>query len=337
VALALEFSELAKLEFEKCKHIPEVPQAALPRDLFATPDGVFCQSPLQAEQLIALAGGFVGLADEFTYENGVDHRFYVACGTKFVVDTRKNLPQLIHNFRRSLSPNCVLKIVKCAGAAYAAVYAGVSDVNGIARRTRREKFGIAPNTELLLPIDFAPATIEEPIEFINWHFDEIEVQQPEPLSSPPPSKLPRAISPPKHSRPSREDRDVVAVIRQVDRVKKQKPRKEKDSPRVKGSKKRNGKLTRSPKHSDAVESSLFSLIRAVNPEPYLFGLPAVEDDQSDDVEQPVEGKVDGVRCRDVDCGFLDELFAVEPARFTPLKVADPIEEMMKIVDLSGFD
>jgi hypothetical protein len=336
-ALALEFSEIAKLEFEKCKHIPDVPQASLPRDLFATADGVFCQSALQAEQLIALAGGFVGVTDEFTYENGVDRRFYVACGTKFVVDTRRNPPQLIHNFRRSLSPNCVLKIVKCAGVAYAAIYAGVSDVNGIARRTRREKFSIQPNTELMLPIDFAPATIEEPTEFTNWHFDEIEIQQPEPLSSPPPTKVPRAPSPPKHSRPSREDRDVVAVIRQVDRVKKQKPKKEKESPKIKTMKRRPGKPPRSPKHVDIVESSLFSLIRSTTPEPYLFGLPAGEDDAFDDVEQNVDGRIDGDGCREIDCRFLDELFAVEPSGFVPLKVPDPVEQMMKLVDLSGFD
>jgi hypothetical protein len=39
--------------------------------------------------------------------------------------------------------------------AYPVIYAGVSDVNGIARRTRREKFSIPPHTELLLPLDFA--------------------------------------------------------------------------------------------------------------------------------------------------------------------------------------
>jgi hypothetical protein len=149
-ALALDFSELAKAEFDKSKHIPDVPQASLPRDFFIRGDGLYCQSPLQAEQLIALAGGFVGLIDEFTYENGVDHRFYVACGTKFVVDTRKSSPQLIHNFRRSLSPNCVLKLVKCAGVAYAAVYAWGSNVNVIARRTRREKFSVPANPESVL-------------------------------------------------------------------------------------------------------------------------------------------------------------------------------------------
>jgi hypothetical protein len=50
---------------------------------------------MQAEQLIALVGRVVGLIDEFTYENGVDPKFYVACGTKFVVATTRSLFALL--------------------------------------------------------------------------------------------------------------------------------------------------------------------------------------------------------------------------------------------------
>jgi hypothetical protein len=337
-ASALECSELARLELDKAKHIPDVPQAQLPHDLIVRGDGIYCQSALQPEQLIAIVAGFVAVADEFTYENGVDSRFYVVCGTKFVIDTHKNAPQLVHNFRRSLSPNCVMKIVRCQGLLYAVVSAGVSDVNGIAKRTRREKFPIPANSELLLPIDFAPATIDEPLEFINWHFDEIEVQPVEPPSSPPSEKAPpRAPSPPKHQRPSREEREEAAMIRQVDRAKKQKrkPKEEQASPRVK---KRPGKPPKSPKHVEVAELTLFSLIRSFNPEPYLFSLPAQGHKNVDRLDAAADLHQDAGACYDdVDCSFLNHLLCEEAAPFVPLRIADPIQEMLQIVDLTPFD
>jgi hypothetical protein len=334
----IECSELARLELEKTRHIPDVPQAQLPHDLVVRGDGIYCQSALQPEQLVAIVAGFVGIADEFTYENGVDSRFYVVCGTKFVIDTHKNAPQLVHNFRRSLSPNCVMKIVRCQGLLYGVVSAGVSDVNGIAKRTRREKLAIAANSELLLPIDFAPATIEEPLEFLNWHFDEVEVQPVDSPSSPPSDKPPpRPPSPPKHQRPSREEREEVAMIQKVDRAKKQRrrPKEEQSSPRVK---KRPAKPPKSPKHVEVAESSLFSLIRSFNPEPYLFSLPAQGNEDVDRLGAAVDLHQDATACyQDVDCSFLNQLLCEEAAPFVPLRIVDPIQEMLQIVDLTAFD
>jgi hypothetical protein len=326
----VEFSDQGKVEYEKWKHIPEVIQSPLPADLFVKQNGIFCQSQLQPEQIVAVADGFVGLVDEFPYDNGVDPHFYACCGTKFVLDTRKTAPQLIHNFRRSLSPNCVVKLVKCAGFCYAGVFAGVSDVNGIAKRTRREKFPIPANTELLLPIDFAPATIEEPAEFMSWHFDEIEIQACDLISSP------ATTSPPKHMRPSRDERDEMAVIRQVDKAKKKK--KLRDDVKICKVKKKPGKPPRAAKTPiEVVESSLFSLIKTANPEPYLFGLPSPEDDALGEFGRSRDLRGSAAFVGEVDCGFLETLLNSEAEPFVPPTADDPIPQMMELVCFGAFD
>jgi hypothetical protein len=296
--------------------------------------GIACQSVLQAEQLVAVVGGFVGFVDEFPYDDGgVDTRFYVLSGTKFVVDTRGH-PQIIHNFRRSLCPKCVVKMMKCGGLMYAGVFSGVSDVNGIAKRTRREKFSIAAGTELLLPIDFAPATIEEPQEFMSWHFDEIPIAEEIDLS-PPPTKHsePRASSPQKHVRPSREERDEIAAIRLVDRTKKRRKKDGKEEiPKVK-IKKKPGKPPRSQKHMEVVECSLFNLMRSPNVD-LMFSLPSLDEAEGEDDELARREEIENDAR--VGCAFLDK-FLVETAPFEPMKVGDPIAEMMSLLNLKDLE
>lgn len=333
---AVELSDPAKDEVAKVK-LADIAQPAFPV-ITLNNDGVFSTSVLQPEQLIGVAGGFVGLVDEFCYDNGVDSQLYVVCATKFVLDTRKGPPQFIHNFRRSLSPNCVVKLVKIGGCLYAGIFAGVSDVNGIARRTRREKFAIPANTELSLPIDFAPATVDEPFDFMGWHFDEIEMKK----ETSAPSKVipPAASTSPKQNRPSREEREELMVMRQYDRSKKgRRPSKsiEKEVKPNKQMKRKPGKPPRNARHhTEAIESSLFSLIQSSNPEPYLFGMPNLEDEsyQGDD-ETEIVREAD-ILTSDVDCSFVDRIIAASVPEVLSLEVPDQVEEMELFVNLDGL-
>ena len=343
-----EFTDPAKAEFEKTKHTPELSNFTLPTDLIIKNGGIYCQSALQQEQLIGFATGLLGLIDEFSYDNGADSHFYSVCGTKFVLDARKYGPQLIHNFRRSLCPNCVLKLFKTAGGVFAGIFAGVSDVNGISRRTRREKFALPADVELTLPIDFAPATIEEPIDFMNWHFDDIDLPTAEPPSSPPPqissssssasSKNNQREEPPKHaSRPSREERDGAAAIRQLERKKKRKQKEEKikNKRKIADNKRARGYSVR---HTPEIpEFSLFSMIRQETPDQFLFELQPTEEEENEmDAEEVIFNDKD-IFNGEVDTGFLDHLMNAEIRPFIPIKLENPINEMCQFINLKGFE
>lgn len=331
----IEFSDKSKAEFDKVKHINEVTQVNMPNDLQLVDGGVVAQSALQPDQLVGIISGFVGLLDEFDYDNGADFRYYVVNGTKFVIDTRKTGNQLVHNIRRSLAPNCVIKFFRYGGFTYSGVFAGVSEVNGISHRTRREKFIIPANTELLLPIDFAPVVIEEPTDYMYWHFEDIESPVQEPLSSPPPPKVPRPMSPPK--RPSREERDEASFYRQVKKLKKKrKDFKEKDDDK-KGKKKAVKLPVRPPKqHAETIEYSLFDLIRSPNPEPYIFDLPQSEP-ENDEINSQIQLRDLQHYNEEIDYGFLDHLLSTPSTIFQSLNISDPVEEMNSLIDLDSLD
>ncbi|KAK8863848.1 hypothetical protein M9Y10_011539 [Tritrichomonas musculus] len=396
----VEFSDPAKADYEKAvsKHTPELTQVSFQADLVVVNGSVYCKSVLQPEQLIGVATGFIGLIDEFNYDNGADNHFYAICSTtttKYVLDARKAGGQLIHNFRRSLSPNCVVKLFKFSGLTYVGIFAGVSDVNGIARRTRREKFQIQPDTELTLPIDFAPATIEEPSDFMGWHLEDIEFSQGQDgmsslslekgsssgqlgsqnnyggLSSGEKEKdhgdrlevshsssstnvsnlSDQAYMPPgnsqKYSRPSREERDCAAALRQLERKKKKKKQKEdrdlkkdkmKRKPGNKGIKSSaSGNIKNGPKTSELPESTLFSMIQQTSPEQYLFDLQSTEEeDIDDDISGDIVINDEEIFNGDVDCSFLDKFMCAEIRPIARISVGDPIKEMEEMLDLSEF-
>ena len=115
-----------------------------------------------------------------------------------------------------------------------------------------------------------PSEDDDYEDWVEMHFDEIEVQPIEPTSSPPPQKTPPpAQSPPKHTRPSREEREELMVYRQFDRTKKKRgPKQDKEPKAPKPMKRKPGKPPRGAKsHTEVIESSLFSIIRLENPEP----------------------------------------------------------------------
>ncbi|KAH0795739.1 PHD-finger family protein [Histomonas meleagridis] len=333
-------SDPAKIELEKLKHITEILQVTLPSDVQVRNGKLYCQSPLQGEQLIAVVEGFVGTIDEFCYDNGVDHRIYSICGTNLVIDTSKNNPQFIHNFRRSLCPNCVVKLFKCDGVTYVGVFAGISDVNGISKRTRREKFSILPNTELLLPIDFAPATIEEPQQFMNWRFNEIDIQEPEVMPNNNEKKEEKS-SPQKHTRPSREERDETAAIRQVERNNKKKKKKMESEVKIKKKPGKPAKPLRGVKqqqNNNVLECSLFSMLQSETPRTDLFEIPN-EEFKQDDMEDVEEFDLETKEPLDenVDYSFLNSLNEAQIIPFTPMEICDPVKEMLSIIDMKYFN
>ena len=383
--ITVEFSDPAKADYEKAvsKHTPELTQVSFQVDLAVVNGSIYCKTVLQPEQLIGVASGFIGLIDEFNYDNGADSHYYAICSTnttKYVLDARKTNGQLIHNFRRSLSPNCVVKLFKFNGLTYVGIFAGVSDVNGIARRTRREKFSIPAETELTLPIDFAPATIEEPSEYMQWHLEDIEFSQGQDGNIPlekgsssgqfgiqsdkekdhgdrlDDSKDSNAsdsfYSPPggsqKYSRPSREERECAAALRQLDRKKKKKKAKEdrdlkkdkmKRKPGNKGLKNTSsGNIKSGPKSSDLPESTLFSMIRQTAPEQYLFEIQSNEEEDNDDeLNDDIVINDKEIFNGDIDCGFLDKFMGAEIRPIARIVVDDPINEIASMLDLNGFE
>lgn len=388
--ITVEFSDPAKDDYEKAvsKHTSELTQVNFQADLAVINGSIYCKTDLQQEQLIGVASGFIGLIDEFNYDNGADSHYYAISSnttTKYVLDARKTGGQLIHNFRRSLSPNCVIKLFKFNGLPYVGIYAGVSDVNGIVRRTRREKFSISADTELTLPVDFAPATIEEPSEFMQWHLEDIEFSQGQEGNIPlekgsssgqissqsglvinekekdhgehlDESKESNAsdsfYSPPgssqKYSRPSREDRECAAALRQLDRRKKKKKQKEdrdlkKDKMKRKQGNKglknaNSGSIKSGPKSSDFPESTLFSMIRQTTPEQYLFEIQSNEEEDNDDeFNDTIVINDKDIFNGDIDCGFLDKFMGAQIRPIARIAVDDPIKEIESMLDLDDFD
>lgn len=397
--ITVEFSDPAKADYEKAvsKHTPELTQVSFQVDLAVVNGSVYCKTALQPEQLIGVASGFIGLIEEFNYDNGADNHYYAISSnttTKYVLDARKTSGQLIHNFRRSLSPNCIVKLFKFSGLTYVGIFAGVSDVNGIARRTRREKFSISPETELTLPIDFAPATIEEPSEFMGWHLEDIEFSQDGniPLekgsssgqlglqngnygsisngglglnekdhgdrldapyvsgssgSSYASDSYYQQGASQKSSRPSREERDCAAALRQLEKKKKKKKQKEdrdlkKDKMKRKAANKgikstSSGNIKSGPKISELPESTLFSMIRQTTPEQFLFELQSNEEEENDDeLNDDIVINDKEIFNGDIDCGFLDKFMGAEIRPIVRISVNDPIEEIASMLDLSGF-
>lgn len=377
----LEFSDPAKADFDKNgTKTTELSQVSLPNDLYVKNGSLYTASALQPEQLIGIANGFVGLVDEFNYDKGSDYHFYGICGsttTKYVLDARKSGGQILHNFRRSLSSNCMLKFFKFNQYTYVGIFAGVSDVNGIVRRTRRERFPIPADTELTLPIDFAPAANEDPSDFMSWHMEEIESQGGDaeatsPLNTSEKDRSERATSSngysgtslsknsninslstsgmgspgPKHSRPSREERDDAATLRQYERTKKKNKKEEKELKKEKLKKKQDkrfknnnttGNFKGGPKSSDVIEPSLFSMINQRIPDLYLFELqPNEEEDNEDERLEDAAITDRDIFEGEIETEFLDQYLTSEIRPFTQLNLDNPINEITSMLDLDGY-
>ena len=354
----LESSDNALPELEKIKHFNEVANLVIPSDLLITQNGVFTQSPLQPEQLVCVASGFIGLSDEFSYDKGIDNSQYALFGTKFIVDLTNEEPQFALNFRRSLSPNCIIKLFTHMGELHVGIFAGVSEANGIDNRTRREKFVINANTELTLPIDFPPGTLIEPMEFMNWHFEETELI-PEPPSSPPPAPPPQPIKEaPRRGRPPKDPF-------KIDRMEVEKPKPKKKYNKVKEEKETKIKLNKKKMgrdknvENDANNTFMFNLFKTEEAGVPLLEICAREmieedineyDDTDDEEymgehdEVPIkivrrkkrtrndeEEDEDVIPDLPVDLSFLDEMRVVGDCSFEFIPPSDPKGDFLEVI------
>ena len=343
----LTISDNALPEYQKLKHIQEIAYPKSPNDLIITPNGVYNSTQLQPEQLVCIISGFIGLSDEFSYDKGIENAQMSLFGTKFIVDLTGE-PQLAFNFRRSLTPNCFLKFFAFRGEIHVGIFAGIADANGIDNRTRKEKYAVEANSELTLPIDFPPGTMQEPIDYMNWHFDEVEIPQ-EPPSSPPPAppvkEAPRRGRPPKD--PSRVDR------MEKDKEKEKKKKKAKALKEEKESKGKPGRK-RGPRGSnvdfDANDTFMFNLFKTDEPGvPYFEVYPTYQEEEEDyneeeemaskfDDQIPIPDDCKGVEETSViipdtpvDLSFLDEMKEVGDCSFVHFKVNDPTDEFLCIM------
>ena len=262
----IQESDLASIEISKIKNIPDFNSNFLIEDLLITKEGVFSKTQLLPEQLICVASGFIGLAQEFNYDNGIKPIYFSINNTKLVVDISIFENQLISSFRRSLSPNCVIKIIQKDNYKLLGIFSGISDANGIDRRIRREKFSILPQTELFLPIDFCPAYFNDFSQYLSWHFENIEINNES--NSPITSNLP---SPRSYNKPLRNIKEEKEILPKIEKNKKIKFKEE-----IKP--KKNKKILKN--NLDVNDKLLFNLFKSDNFNFIPFNISSIEENES---------------------------------------------------------
>jgi len=318
--IPIEFSDIAMVELDKIKSIPEVPYYDHSEDIQISKDGVFAKTTLQQEQLICMFSGFLGIINEFCYDSGVKPYQYAITGTKFLIDTSGKDGSCIHCFRRSFSPNCVTRLIKCENGLFIGVFAGVSDANGVDRRSRREKFALVAQTELFLPFDLPPATLEEPTEYMCWHFDDVEFLA-EPSSPPPQNNTASQRNPIKYLKIPSDNNEIM-----------RKPKKTKDPNIIKEPK--NIKAKRKPGNyknlnvSDPNETLLFKMFKVPTVSSFLF---SVTDNPVNDFDSDGE-LMDSVSDSSLNFSFLDKMDIEGNCEYPGIIIPDAQKEFYSIMN-----
>lgn len=339
----IQVTENAQADFSKLKHLQEISNINQQVELSVGPNGVFCKNELQPEQLVCILSGWVGLSDEFNYDNGIETSQFSIFSSKFIIDTY-NIPQIGLSFHRSLNPNCIVKLFQSKNNYYVGIFSGISDANGIDSRTRRGKFAIPANSELTLPIDFPPGTLIEPTDFMAWHFDVDSVV--DPPSSPPPQQ----------DTSLREARRLQRAIKEASKQEKLEKEKEKQALKKKKKKEQEKKKPnkrKQPKEkpvkkeeTEEVEPFVFSLFNKVDTGlPLIRVIPSEEEEAHEEEavhEPPVlqelpdltpdeeQMKVEEISMP-VDFSFLDHMRNNGDCSYTPIQIYDPTEEYRNII------
>ncbi|EAX91408.1 PHD-finger family protein [Trichomonas vaginalis G3] len=322
----IQVTENAQNDFNKLKHLPEIPNISQQADLIVDNNGVFCKSELQPEQLVCILSGWVGLSDEFNYDRGIELNQFSIFSSKFIIDIHDR-PQIGINFHRSLNPNCIVKLFQSKNNFYVGIFSGISDANGIDSRTRRGKFSIPSMTELTLPIDFPPGTLIEPIDYMSWHFD-LDAAT-DPTSSPPPQQDTSLREARRIQRAMKEATKLEKIEKEKEKQalkKKKKKEKEMDKPNKKRLQKEKAQKKEEPEEND---SFLFGLFSKPDVGPPLIQVYARNNEEEQEMEQEEEKEEDQI----------PEISksTAEMSKLTPKQEKVPVDEISVPVDLSFLD
>ncbi|OHS94180.1 PHD-finger family protein [Tritrichomonas foetus] len=247
-----EITENTRFELSRITNSVRLPAIPPQASFEVTDNGIFAKTELKQDQFIMLADGLIGDLEEFNYDNGVSAAFFQIADTRLVLDTTHIMDTPLHKIKRSMAGNCTLKIILVGESVHCGLFVGRASLSSsISSSTMKsEDTVINSGDPILFGIDFMPAVLEDVSKWIGWHCPDSE----EHLSN----------------RPSRDERDLHAAIRQIEgrRTSKQQKNKKKNdlkkSNRNAKPKKKGGNIIVSN------ELSLFDLFDSEGPSTYLF-------------------------------------------------------------------
>lgn len=211
---------------------------------------IICDTELKTDTFIGLAEGLIGDLEEFNYDNGVDSFIYQITDTRLVLDTTHISTSPLHKMKRSIYGNCVLKLFQMGNQVFCGIFIGPAHLSV----HKGEEIIVKPGTPLAFGIDFMPAVLEDVSKWIGWHCSDLEEHN--------------------NNRPSRDERELQAAMRQFNKPKLNKLKPKKDN--IQFNKKPRGRKQKK-KFDPNGDLGLFDLFEADGSLGFLFTV-------TDDVE-----------------------------------------------------
>ena len=248
-------SENTRFELSRLTNIVRAKEGMTSVAPHFTENGCFAPVDMKQDTFLGVVHGFIGDLEEFNYDNGVDLGWYQIADTRLILDATHIPNSPLHRMRRSMHGNCVLKIIDVGDQIVCGLFIGRALLTS---QKSSEELIVRAGQPLTLGIDFIPAVLEDIGKFIGWHCSDLDEHNP--------------------NRPSRDERELQAAIRQCEGSKraKQPKQKKKDGQGTPTKKTRGRKMKR--KDSAAAELSLFELFDSESPCEYMFTV-------TEDVEQ----------------------------------------------------
>ena len=240
----VEMSENTRIELAPASNsVIKLTSLPPPAPFEITNDGLIAKIELRQDQFITSLNGFIGDLEEFNYDSGVNSTFFQIADTRFILDTSNVENSPLHHIKRSIEGNCIIKIIMVGETTYCGLYAGRATLSSI----RSEDVIIKPGEQILFGIDFMPAVLEDVNKWIGWHCPDLDDHS--------------------SNRPTRDERDLHAAIRQIEgrRPKTQRPTKKSETKKTS----RANKLKKKNLQTSN-ELSLFDLFESEGPSKYLF-------------------------------------------------------------------
>jgi hypothetical protein len=246
-AAPCELSENTRFELMGLQNMFKLPQLPPAVVLESTERGFVCAVDLKQDTFICVTEGFVADLEEFNYDDGVDGAFFQIADTRLVLDARAAPRSILHRLSRSMNGNVVLKLLEVGDQFLCGLFVGRAELTC---HKCAEEFVLKAGEPLRFGIDFIPSVLEDETKWIGWHCVEAEDH------------------PSGGVRPSRDDRELQAAMRQIEGKRpKPKEKKKKDG----GPKKpRSRKNLKKRLEFASGELTLFDLFEADGPLDLMF-------------------------------------------------------------------
>jgi hypothetical protein len=265
---ACEVSENTRFELMGLQNMFKLPQLPPAVGLESTDRGFVSSVDLKQETFICVTEGFVADLEEFNYDDGVDGALFQIADTRLVLDARAAPRSILHRLGRSMNGNMILKLLEVGDQLLCGLFVGRAELTC---HKSADEFVLKAGEPLRFGIDFIPSVLEDETKWIGWHCIEAEDH------------------PSGGVRPSRDDRELQAAMRQIEGKRpKPKEKKKKDG----GPKKpRSRKNLKKRLEFAGGDLTLFDLFEADGPLDYLFTVTSeVESVQGVDPSKQVEAQ-----------------------------------------------